>query len=295
MTFDAFSREFVALPTGRVLVRRAGSGPAVLLLHGFPETSVAWRNVAPGLAKQFTVVAADLPGYGDSILSDSAIDEGRVSKRTMGAILADAMTELDIPTFAVVGHDRGARVAYRMALDHPGCVERLAVLDVVPTLDMAEQCSYELASNLVNWFFLAQSAPLPERLITAAGDLYINEILDRWLGPSAALDPRAREAYLVAFRDPAVVHTVCEEYRAGSTVDILHDRDDRETGRQLACPVLALWSADDLAGRFFDPLATWRKWATNVQGRAISAGHFLMEEAPDIVGGALMTFLTGNE
>jgi haloacetate dehalogenase len=291
--FDGFTQEIVTTDNGAVFLRRRGTGPPVLLLHGFPQTHVAWHLVAPALVERFTVIVADLPGYGRSTLSTRS--EEPWSKRRMAGALVAAMKELEMARWSVAGHDRGARVAYRMALDHPGCVERLAVLDVVPTLDMAEQCSYELASNLVNWFFLAQSAPLPERLITAAGDLYINEILDRWLGPSAALDPRAREAYLVAFRDPAVVHTVCEEYRAGSTVDILHDRDDREAGRQLACPVLALWSADDLAGRFFDPLATWRKWATNVQGRAISAGHFLMEEAPDIVGGALMTFLTGNE
>jgi haloacetate dehalogenase len=290
--FDGFSQEIVTTDNGAVFLRRRGTGPPVLLLHGFPETHVAWHLVAPALAERFTVIAVDLPGYGRSTLSNCP--EEPWSKRRMASALVSAMKTMGMQRWSVAGHDRGARVAYRMALDHPGCIERLAVLDVVPTLDMADRCSYELASNLVNWFFLAQPAPLPERLIAAAGDFYVNEIIDRWLGPSASLDPRAREAYLAAFRDPAVVHAVCEEYRAGSTVDIAHDRDDRDAARQLACPVLVLWSADDLAGRFFDPLATWRKWTTNVRGRAIPAGHFLMEEAPETVADELMMFLTGD-
>jgi haloacetate dehalogenase len=290
--FDGFSQEIVTTGEGAVYLRRRGTGPPVLLLHGFPETHVAWHLVAPALAERFTVIAADLPGYGRSTLSNRSGEPW--SKRRMAGALVSAMREMGMQRWSVAGHDRGARVAYRMALDHTDCIERLAVLDVVPTLDMAERCTYELAGNLVNWFFLAQTAPLPERLIASAGDYYVNEILDRWLGPSASLDPQAREAYLAAFRNAAVIHAVCEEYRAGSTVDIAHDRDDRVAGRQLTCPVLALWSADDLAGRFFDPLVTWRKWATDVRGRAVPAGHFLMEEAPDTVCAELMTFLTSS-
>jgi haloacetate dehalogenase len=291
--FDGFTREIVTTNKGTLCLRRRGTGPPVLLLHGFPQTHVAWHLVAQTLAERFTVIAADLPGYGRSTLSNGAGEP--LSKRRMAGALVAAMRTMGLQRWAVAGHDRGGRVAYRMALDSPACVDRLAVLDVVPTLEMAERCSYELASQLVNWFFLAQPAPLPERLIAAAGDLYVSEILDRWLGPSASLHAEAREAYLAAFRDPAVVHTVCEEYRAGATVDVTHDREDRDAGRKVTCPVLALWSENDLAGRFFDPMATWRKWAQDVRGRAIPAGHFLMEEAPAIVASELMRFLSGHE
>ena len=198
-----------------MFLRRSGSGPAVLLLHGFPQTHVAWHLVAPVLADRFTVIAADLPGYGRSTVS---LNPGEpLSKRRMAHVLVAAMRAMGLQRWSVVGHDRGARAAYRMALDTPESIERLAVLDIVPTLDMVSQCSYELAGNLVNWFFLAQPAPFPERLIATSGDLYINHVLDSWLGQSGSLDPQAREAYVTAFRDPAVVHTICEEYRAGST------------------------------------------------------------------------------
>lgn len=291
--FAGFTETRVATQDGTVFLQRAGSGPAVLLLHGFPETHHAWHLVAPVLAERFAVVVADLPGYGESTVGTDVNES--LSKRRMARMLADALRSIGLESWSVAGHDRGGRVAYRMALDTPALVERLAVLDIVPTLDMASHCSYELATNLVNWFLLAQPAPFPEQLIAASGDLYINTILDSWLGPDGALDPVARAAYVRAFQNPNVVHTICEEYRAGSTDDIAHDRADRDAGRTISCPVLALWSAEDLTARFFDPLSTWRKWATDVRGREVPAGHFLMEEAPEIVIRELTSFLNSRD
>jgi haloacetate dehalogenase len=291
--YEGFTREVIPTEDGSVFLRRRGTGPPVLLLHGFPQTHVAWHLVAPALASSFTVIAADLPGYGQSTLVDPAKPPS--SKRRVARTLGAAMRELGLERWSVAGHDRGARVAYRMALDAPAEIQRLIVLDVVPTLDMVEQCSYALATSLVNWFFLAQPAPLPERLIAGAGDVYVNYILDRWLGSAGSLDPAARDAYVSAFRNPEVVRAVCEEYRAGSTVDIEHDRDDRAAGRQLTCPVLVLWSSEDITGRFFDPLATWRTWARDVRGRAVPAGHFLMEEAAEIVTREITAFLSAGE
>jgi haloacetate dehalogenase len=190
MSFDAFSRERVAVAAGTVFLRRAGRGPAVLLLHAFPETSLAWRRVAPDLANEFTVVAADLPGYGESTLSESAIENGRISKRAMGRALADAMSELGISRFAVVGHDRGARAAYRLALDYPERLPALTVLDVIPILDMADRLTYEAARQMGHWFWLAQSSTVPEILIGHDPDRYVRHIIEQW-GGSDVIEPEA--------------------------------------------------------------------------------------------------------
>lgn len=288
--FEGFTRELVQTEEGDVFLRRGGTGPAVLLLHGFPQTHVAWHLVAPALTDRFTVIAADLPGYGQSTLSDRSDEPW--SKRRVARGLIAALSAIGLQRWSVAGHDRGGRVAYRMALDAPSLVERLVILDVVPTLDMVEQCSHEMATAMVNWFFLAQPAPLPEQLIAAAGDVYVNHILDQWLGCAGAFDPRAREEYVRAFRNPAVVHAACEDYRAGSTADVEHDRRDLKAGCQLTCPALVLWSADGLTARFFNPLATWRRWARDVRGRTIPAGHFLMEEAPEHVIREMTSFLS---
>jgi haloacetate dehalogenase len=289
VNFETFSREFVAVPTGNVLVRRAGSGPVVLLLHGFPETSVAWRRIAPGLAEHFTIIAADLPGYGDSRLSDATIDNGRISKRSMGATLVEALTELDISEFALVGHDRGARVAYRLALEHPDRIWAVAVLDVIPILDMADRMTYEAARQMGHWFWLSQSSTVPEALIGRDPDLYVRHIIEQWDG-SRLIEREVLEEYIQCMRKPEVLRTMGAEYRADQ-VDLAHDRADRMAGRRIVCPLLAVWAQGGLTERFGDPAEIWRKWANDVEGRALAAGHFLMEESPEDLAALLLPFL----
>jgi haloacetate dehalogenase len=261
----------------------------VLLLHGFPETSVAWRKIAPGLTEQFTIVAADLPGYGDSSLSDAAIDNGRVSKRSMAATLAETMAELDISTFAVVGHDRGARVAYRLALDHPERISAIAVLDVIPILDMADRMTYEAARQMGHWFWLAQSSTIPEALIGRDPDLYVRHIIEQWNG-SQVIEREAVDEYIRCMRKLEVRRTMGAEYRADQ-LDLAHDRADRIAGRRIVCPLLVVWAQGGLVEQFGDPVAIWRKWADDVDGRALTAGHFLMEESPQELTALLVPFL----
>ena len=289
VTFETFSREFVAVSTGNVLVRRAGSGPAVLLLHGFPETNMAWHKMAPGLAKRFAVIAADLPGYGDSSLSDAAFDDGHITKRTMAASIVDAMTKLEISTFAVVGHDRGARVAYRLALDHPDRVSAIAVLDVIPILDMAERMTYDAARQMGHWFWLAQPSTVPETLIGLDPDLYVRHIIGQW-GGSQVIEREAVDEYIRCMRTPEARRIMGAEYRA-DLLDLAHDRVDRMAGRRIVCPLLAVWAQGGLTERFGDPVAIWRTWADNVEGHALTAGHFLMEEAPQELAALLVPFV----
>ena len=288
MTFDAFSRETVRVAGGNVCLRRAGNGPAVLLLHGFPETSLAWRKVAPDLATRFTLIAADLPGYGDSTLLPHAFENDRISKRTMGGILAEAMQELGIAQFAVVGHDRGARVAYRMALDYPDRIRALAVLDVLPILDMAERLTYEAARQMGHWFWLSDSSRVPETLIGRDPDLYVRHILEEW--GAGSIEPHVADEYVRCMRNPEVLRTMGAEYRADQ-LDLEHDRAARMAGRRIGCPVLALWAGGGLVEQFGDPLAIWGQWADRVEGGALAGGHFLMEESPRVLGARLTPFL----
>jgi haloacetate dehalogenase len=289
MTFDAFSRETIAVAAGSVFIRRAGSGPVLLLLHGFPETSLAWRRVAPDLANEFTVIAADLPGYGDSILSDTAFDQGRVSKRVMSSALADAMATLGIVHFAVIGHDRGARVAYRMALDYPERIRALAILDVIPILDVAERLTYEAARQMGHWLWLAQSSTVPETLIGRDPDLYVCHIIEQWDGVDV-IEREAIDEYIRCMRKPEVLRTMGAEYRA-DRIDLEHDAADRKAGRRITCPVLALWAKGGLTEQFGDPLAIWRNWADRVSGEAIAGGHFVMEGSAQEVTAMLRRFL----
>jgi haloacetate dehalogenase len=287
--FDAFSRECVPASTGETLIRRAGTGPAVLLLHGFPETSVAWRKIAPDLARMFTVIAADLPGYGDSTLADAAIQSGCLSKRTMANTLAETMTALGIGTFAVVGHDRGARVAYRLALDHPERVSAIAVLDVIPILDMAEAMTYEAAREMGHWFWCSQASTVPETLVGHDPDLYVRHIIEQWDG-AQVVERGAIDEYIRCMRKPEVRRAMGAEYRADQ-LDLGHDRADRMAGRRIGCPLLTVWAQGGLAERFGDPITIWRRWADHVEGGALSGGHFLMEESPEDLAALLVPFL----
>jgi len=289
--FDGFTRETLTTAGGAIHLVRGGAGPPVLLLHGYPQTHVAWHRVGPALAGAVTVVAADLPGYGDSTGPDPDRDRHAYAKRATAATLVEVMKALGYARFAVAGHDRGGRVAYRMALDHPGRVTRLAVLDIVPTLDMVEMTDRDLALATYHWFFLAQPHPLPERLIGGDPDFYLEWTVERWLGRPGGIDPAALAEYRRCFRKSSVIRAACEDYRAGLGLDVEHDRADRDAGRRIACPVLVLWAAQGTDGKAVEPLAVWGRWAERVTGQPLAAGHFLMEEAPDATAAALLAFL----
>jgi haloacetate dehalogenase len=290
--------ETAEIQTGEtsIFVRWSGSGSPILLLHGFPQTHLMWRDVAPLLARRFTVVCADLRGYGRSGCPASTADHGPYAKRAMARDMVAVMEQLGFPRFSVAGHDRGGRVAYRLALDHPDRVDRLAVLDILPTGMAWERADARLALAYWPWSLLAQPEPLPERLIGAAPEAVVDDALGGWGSPSAAFGPEVRAAYVEALRDGAHVHAICEEYRAAATLDRRHDETDHKNGRRIACPVLALWSSpgalDDWYAEAGGPLALWRDWSDDVQGRPLNAGHFFPEEIPDETADALSRFLS---
>ncbi len=291
--FSEFQVRRIETPRGPVLARTGGDGPPLLLLHGYPETHLMWHPVAAMLAERFTVVAADLPGYGGSFRPPVTDDHAGHAKRALAADLVATMAALGHDTFAVAGHDRGGRVAYRMALDHPGAVTRLAVLDIVPTADVWRHADAAFALGYWHWAFLAQPAPLPERLISGDPDGFWIAAERMGLKPG---DPRYPDTVLAAYRaqldDPAFVTAMCEDYRAGAGIDREYDEADRGR-RTIACPVRSLWGADGSLPRFYsDPLEPWRAYAPRLSGRAIEgASHFLVEDAPEDVGADLAAFL----
>jgi haloacetate dehalogenase len=292
--FDGFETRRVATSGAEINLRLGGSGPPLLLLHGYPQTHVMWHRVAPYLAERFTVVAADLRGYGDSAKPASDPAHATYSKRAMARDQVEVMSSLGFERFAVVGHDRGARVAHRMALDHPDRVERAAVLDICPTLAMYERTDMAFASGYYHWFFLIQPYDLPERLIAADPDFYLESKtggfgLEPRKDVSETFDPAALEDYKRCFRDPAAIHASCEDYRAAATIDLDHDRAD--LNRKIACPLLVLWGTQGLVGRLYDVLGLWRERAGDVTGRSIDCGHYLAEEAPADTLAALQAFL----
>jgi haloacetate dehalogenase len=276
--FDGFDEGRVSLDDATLHVRTAGDGPPLLCLHGYPQTGAAWARVAPALAAEFSVVVPDLRGYG---ASEGPADPGAAdyAKRTLAAEMVSLMANLGHDSFALAGHDRGARVGYRLALDHPDRVERLAVLDITPTLSKAEAMDWAAAKSSFHWLFLAQPRPLPETLVRGDPDLFLDYLLDSWAGDRSALDPDAVAAYRDAFRRERVIRATCEDYRAGLSHDIDHDRASRAAGERIDAPLLALWGA---AGRTAnaDPLAVWERWATDARGCPVDCGHFVMEEAP---------------
>jgi haloacetate dehalogenase len=288
--FDGFVQATIDTGEARIRVRHGGSGPPVLLLHGIPETHVMWHKVAPQLARDFSVVAADLRGYGDSSKPASTPDHAPYSKRAMARDQIEVMRQLGFETFSVVGHDRGARCAYRMALDHPQSTAKLAVLDIVPTGDVFRRVNMSFAIDFWVWFFLAQPADLPERIIGANPQAMLDAMLDGWSGSPNAFPPEVRAEYSRTFANPATLHAICEEYRASATLDHQYDEADRGR-RRIVCPVLALWGGKSGLTKWFDVPAVWRDWADDVRGRAINCGHFLPEEAPDETCEALCEFL----
>lgn len=287
--FPGFRQETVATSQARLSTVVGGSGRPVLLLHGYPETKAAWHRLAAPLTERYTVVAADLPGYGDSKVAGNPVDPG--SKRWMGEQLHEMMTGLGYETYAVVGHDRGGRVAYRMALDRPQSVTALASLTVVPTIDMWAGADKKFGMGAFHWFMLAQPFDLPERLLSSDPAYFLDATLEKMAGRLEHLDPLAVAEYRRCFLDPDVRHAICEDYRAGVGIDERHDREDREASRRIACPVLVLWEEGRTYGGGRAPLDIWQDWAGNVTGRGLRGGHLLPEKAADDVLAELIEFL----
>jgi haloacetate dehalogenase len=258
-----------------------GSGPPVLLLHGFPQTHAIWHRVAPGLAERFTVVATDLTGYGDSAKpASSAPEHAPYRKAAMARDQLRAMQALGHERFHLVGHDRGGRVAHRLTLDHPDAVATLTVLDIAPTLHMYRNTSDAFARAYWHWFFLIRPEPVPERMIGADPVFFLRQQMGRGRQGIGIFDPRALTEYERCFQSPGAIHAMCEDYRTSATVDMAQDEAD--LGRlRIRCPLLALWGSEGIVGRNFDVLAHWRDWADDVQGGEVASGHYIPEEAPE--------------
>lgn len=291
---ESFEDIHVDVQGTRIHATVGGEGPPVLLLHGYPQTHVMWHRVAPRLAERNTVVLADLRGYGDSARPPSEADHASYSKRAMAADQVGLMHELGFETFAVVGHDRGARVAHRMVLDRPDAVSRVALLDIVPTRHVFTHVDRALAQAYYHWFFLSQAPDLPEHLIGADPAYYLRHKLAQWSAGTGieAFAPEAVEEYVRCFSDPEVIRSSCEDYRAGASIDLEHDEIDAAAGRRLTCPALVLWGSVGFVGSAYDVLDVWRQYADDVRGHAVESGHFLAEEAPEATTAALQDFLT---
>ncbi|MCX5542986.1 alpha/beta hydrolase [Paraburkholderia sp. CNPSo 3076] len=289
--FDGFTDASADIEGVRIHAIKGGRGPALLLLHGHPQTHAIWHKVAPTLAEHFTVIAADLRGYGDSGKPQGTLDHANYAKRRMALDQVALMRGLGFTSFAVMGHDRGGRVAARMAIDHPDTVTRLITLDVAPTVAMYEQTSFEFARAYWHWFFLVRPAPFPETLIRADPDLYLKQTMGARSAGLAPFAPEAYAEYLRCLSDPATAHGICEDYRASITIDLEHDRADLAAGKRIACPFLALWGAHGTVGQCFDPLAEWRSWNAGVSGAALPCGHYLAEEAPQLLLERVLPFL----
>jgi len=292
--FPGFVQERVLVGDLRLNVRhnlaRAAGRPPLLLLHGFPQTHVMWHRVAPQLGERYSIVAPDLRGYGDSGKPDSDDTHAAYSKRATAADAVALMRQLGFERFSACGHDRGGRVAHRMALDHPGAVARLMLLDISPTQTMYERTDMAFARAYYHWFFLIQPAPLPERLIGGDPDSYLRAKLGGWGSHGLEIfDPRALAEYERCFRDPATVHAMCEDYRAAASIDLEHDRADSEA--RIDCPLRVLWGERGVVNRLFTPIADWQAKASGtVSGRTTPGGHYIAEDSPDLLLEEMLAF-----
>ena len=293
--FDGFATHRVRTSGAEIFLRSGGAGPPLLLLHGYPQTHAIWHRVAPALAERFTVVCADLRGYGDSGKPEAGPDHAGYSKRAMAQDMVEAMAALGHDRFAVAGHDRGGRVTHRLCLDHPDRVRRAAVLDIVPTLTLFRATDQAFAYGYYHWFFLSQPAPLPERLIGADPMFYLHAKLGQWSAAknTSWLAPAALAEYERCFSNPATIRASCDDYRAAATIDLVHDEAD--LSHRIACPLLVLWGERALMHRSFDVLATWREKASgSVEGGPLPCGHYLPEEQPEATTAALARFFASS-
>ena len=285
---DTFERLRIETTGAEINLVHGGSGPPLLLLHGYPQTHFMWHAVAPELAEQFHVVCPDLRGYGDSSKPPSTADHTPYSKRAMASDLAQIMAALGYGRFLLAGHDRGARVAHRLALDYPDKVGKICVMDIVPTYHMFKTTDQAFATGYYHWFFLIQPYDLPEHLIGCDPDYFLAKKLGQWSAPGAGFAEQALAEYLRCFRYPATIHASCEDYRAAASIDLEHDEAD--LNRKIQCPLLALWGNKGFVHRTYDVLNVWRAWAQQVEGRPLDCGHFLPEEAPASVCSEMLKF-----
>lgn len=288
--FPGFSSSRIAVDGAEIFLRHRGSGPPLLLLHGYPQTHAIWHQVAPALSKDFTVVVADLRGYGDS--SKPSGDDA-YSKRVMARDQVQVMKALGFEIFFVAGHDRGARVTYRMALDHPDHVLKAAVLDIVPTQIVFDTVNKQVATDYFHWYFLIQPNGLPERLIGGDPEFFLRCVLNSWADDRRAFDPKAFAEYNRCMSNPETIRAMCDDFRASASVDLVHERED--SGRPLDAPFLVLWGSQGPMSRSYDVLSTWKGKARILHGKGLECGHFLPEEAPDATVDALRTFFLAGE
>ena len=289
--FEGFDHHQIEAGGTTINLVKGGDGPPLLLLHGYPQTHTIWHKIAPRLAEEFTVVAADLRGYGDSGKPHGDAEHLAYSKRSMAQDQVEVMEQLGFDSFFLVGHDRGARVSHRLTKDHPQRVRKLALLDIIPTHRMFQVVNKEMATNTYHWFFLIQPYDFPERVIGADADYFIRSRFLRVNNAATVFPPEAIEEYVRCFCDPAAIHGACEDYRAGASIDLVHDEADLE--QKVTCPLFVLWSATGYMGRTQDVLQVLRDYATDVRGHSLSCGHYLAEEMPEETYSAIRGFLLG--
>jgi haloacetate dehalogenase len=278
MSFKGFEKQFIKLKDGDIFVVTGGQGFPLLLLHGYPQNHFMWHKIAPWLAEEFTVIATDLRGYGKSLKPRGKDDHRNYSKRIMAKDQVEVMERLGYQEFYLIGHDRGARVAHRLALDYPERVKKLALLDIVPTYYLYSHSDQEFARAYYHWFFLIQPFPFPETLISAKSNYFLENCLKSWGKDLTAFTPDALNEYRRCF-NWETIHGSCEDYRASATIDLTHDQKD--LAEKMTCSTLILWGEKGIIGRKYDVLKIWQKRAIDVQGRAVNCGHFLAEEAPE--------------
>ncbi len=290
--YPGYESKFIETSAGKIFARVGGNGSPLLLVHGYPQSNVMWHRVAPMLAKQHRLVIPDLPGYGHSDAPESAADHSPYTKRAMAKAFVEVMEALGHKKFLLAGHDRGGRVSYRLTLDHPDRVIKLSTLDIVPTYEMWHRLTAKSAMKIFHWTFLAQPAPFPEMLIGKMPVEYLEWKISSWNGKQdlSVFDPRALDHYRAAFSQPARLHATCEDYRAGQTTDVAHDKADVKAGNKIKCPMLVLWGQTGIPASSSNPLDIWKKWAVDVQGTPIESGHFLAEENPEATAKALLDF-----